>query len=452
LIIKYSGRGKMNAKTAEEHASGPDARDFSVSRLLGVYPQRQDGLFMQRIKVLGGRISWKQWRRVAELANRFSSGTALHMTTRQDIELHNISADDIPVVQRALAEVELTTHGAGGDGVRNVTVCPGCSFDPSSGSVYPVARLVHQYFLDSRLDLPRKFKISFSGCQMACAKPWLNDLGFIARRDGSFAVIGAGSLGAKPALGIELYRDLPTTDVLPLCVAAVKLFEQHGDRENRRRARFRHIRERVGDQVFRKELDVRFTKLKSSQPWPDVSVEPANRNTRRLWRLQLPNGNISPEDAVELADAAEPTGAILRINLEHGLELFGSKAVQLPQRLAVLETYPVIVACPGSSVCGRALVDGWALAERIRETLAGIACPDICIGISSCPNNCAHSAVADMGLVGVQRRRDGERDEAYRLFAGGGNGKTDKPAEQRQTLSAEEVCDVVRSRIESFSI
>ncbi|MDH4239937.1 MAG: hypothetical protein OEW48_10280, partial [Phycisphaerae bacterium] len=214
----------MNIKTKQKPASEQDTGDSITNRILGTYPQKQDGLFMQRIKIFGGRINWAQWRRIARLAATYTPSSELHVTTRQSIELHDIAGRDIPVIQRGLSEVALVLFGAGGDSIRNITVCSGCDFDTDSAGVFTLARFVDQYLssMSNILDLPRKFKISFSGCSTACAKPWLNDLGFIAQRNGTFMVIGAGSLGAKPAPGIELYKNLSAKDVVPLCVAAIE--------------------------------------------------------------------------------------------------------------------------------------------------------------------------------------------------------------------------------------
>lgn len=413
-----------------------DAPYAGIERILGVYPQRQDGLFMQRIRILGGRIGWHQWRRVAGLAEHYSP---LHITTRQDIELHNIPGPDIYAVQKGLKEVGLSTQGAGGDTVRNITVCSGCPFSSDAGGVLAVAEFMHKTLMAKVFDLPRKFKISFSGCLSACAKPWVNDLGFVLQRNGHFTVIGAGSLGPKPGLGTELHRDLATRDVVPLCIAALEFFEQTGDRQNRHRARLRHVRENLGDERFKTALAAVFERVKKSQAWPDVALATPNRNIRLLWRLQLPNGNITADEAVQLADAAESHGAELRINLEHGLELYGAQTFPLPDNLAALENLPVITACPGSSSCARAITDTWSVAKAIRERLAHIHRPDLRICISGCPNSCAHSAVADIGLIGLRRNRDGRSVGCYRVLTGGHNGTDNHQAVADDVFFAEDV-------------
>jgi len=409
-----------------------------AERRLGVYPQRQPGRFLQRIRLLGGRIGWPQWRQVIELGRRHCERATLHVTTRQDIELHDLAGSDVQAIQQGLAEVGLVTRGACGDSVRNITVCPGCPRDAGTDRAFAAAQLAHRHLADYSCDLPRKFKISFSGCPRACAKPWISDLGFIVRASGRWAVVGAGSLGPRPGRGLPLYEDLAPRDILPLCLATLEFFQECGERENRGRARLRHLRERLGDEPFRAQLDARFVRLRAARAWPDI---PAGTRPQGelLRRLQLPNGNLGWDDALQLAAAAEPAGAELRINLEHGLELFGARLFALPEPLAALEGLPVIVACPGRSSCSKGLVDTWAVADAIRQRLAGRPQPALRIGISGCPNSCAHSAVADIGLIGLRRTQDGRTVDCFRLLTGGGDGRDDSPAADGGVFTAEEI-------------
>jgi sulfite reductase beta subunit-like hemoprotein len=414
-------------------------------RILGVYPQKQKGLFMQRIKILGGRIEWPQWRKVIELAARYSGASPLHVTTRQDIELHNVRGDDIDAVQRGLAETGLPVLGACGDTVRNITVCAACDLCDGGYDVLPLAQLVRDYLErhPAILHLPRKFKISLSGCAKACAKPWLNDLGFLAQPDGRFTLIGAGSLGPKPALGIRLGQDLPAEDVLPICVAAVELFEGLGDRENRRRARLRHVRERLGDEAFKAELSRRIEEVKDRGVWPQIDVAPVRPPIRQQCRLQLPNGDLTPDQARRLADAGEAADAVLRLDLEHGAVLYGPRPVPLPDDLAAMTRAPVIVACPGCFTCPHGLADCRATADKIREAFSSRDLSGVRIGISGCPNHCAQSAAAQIGLVGMVRTVDGRPAPHYRLFAGGGNGTNDRLADASRILRADDVLDAI---------
>ena len=219
----------MSEETSNCNGQSHQTPAFGVQRILGVYPQRQDGLFLQRIRVLGGTNQLAAMARVADIVRRYSQRRTFHITTRQDIELHDMAGPVIKDIQEELADVGLITNGAGGDTVRNITVCTNCGSDPNAGGVLPVAEFLYKTLMARAFNLPRKFKISFSGCSQACAKCWLNDLGFILQPNGSFTVVGAGSLGTRPALGIELCKGLAVRDVVPMCIAALGIL-----RANRR--------------------------------------------------------------------------------------------------------------------------------------------------------------------------------------------------------------------------
>lgn len=213
--------------------------------------------------------------------------------------------------------------------------------------------------------------------------------------------------------------------------------------KNRSRARFRHVREKLGDEAFKAELDKRFADQKAKKDWPDVTTGKADPNIRLLWRLRLAGGNIDLADALALADAGEPADAVLRINLEHGLELYGSKTVQLNEKLEAMESNPAIVACPGMTSCPRGLADTQETAEKLRKALAGSSKKDVRIKISGCPNNCVHSVVADIGLVGIRKTIDGESTQCYRVYTGGGNGINDTLAQASDVITADQTVETV---------
>lgn len=423
-----------------------------LSHIMGVYRQKQENLYMQRINIFGGRITWPQWRRVAQLAQRYTPGTDLHITTRQDIEYHNLNAEDVVAVQDGLAEVGISTHRAGGDSLRNITICPGCEFHEGGFDLLALAQDVHRQLEEQKCidQMPRKFKISFSGCRRACARPYVNDLGFVAKPNGSLTVIGAGSLGAKPQLGIELYDNLNAEQAPLLCQAALNFFVDHGDRENRRRARFRHIRERMGDEAFCAELDKRFKKEKehSLGAHPDITPKANTACKRRqVARLQLIAGNISAEDALLLADAGVAADALLRIDITHGLRLYAAAEIQLPHSLKQLQGGPTIVACPGTTTCRNAITNAPAVAREICTAIAGEDVSELCINISGCPNNCVQSTVADIGLIGMMRTVDQQRQECYQIFTGGGNGQTDKAAQKGPVLPANSIARYIAEAV-----
>ena len=253
----------------------------SQARLLGIYPQRPEGLFMQRVKAPAGRMTLEQWRGLAELAARYTPDYPLHVTTRQNLELHGVREEDLPAVQQGIDSLGLTGAAACGDSVRNIAVCPRNGCCPGTWDIGELVRAIRAAVesLPWRENLPRKFKISVSGCREACGRPWINDVGLVANPDGSFRVILAGSLGAKPDLGLLVYDSLPLDDVLPLIVAVLRLFHAEGDRTNRSRARLRHLRQRLGEETFRSRVDELAAKRKTGEPLAHANLAPSGNRS-----------------------------------------------------------------------------------------------------------------------------------------------------------------------------
>ena len=216
---------------------------------------------MQRVRVLGGRLKARQWRVLGELADRFTPAAPLHLTTRQDLEFHDLTASAIPQLQAALAEAGLSGAGACGDTARNITICP-CAGTGDRPELWQLAQAILSAMQahPQMWYLPRKFKVGLS-CSADCGQAWIQDVGLVARpadRSWALQVIAAGSLGIVPSAGIEIIPDLPADQVVTFVLAAMELFAKHGDRQNRRRARLRHVRQRFGDELFARMLREQF--------------------------------------------------------------------------------------------------------------------------------------------------------------------------------------------------
>jgi len=433
--------------------------DASEGRLLGLYPQAQEGLWMQRIKVLGGCLTADQWRALATVSQEFTPGAPLHLTTRQDVELHNMPVELIAAAQQMLARAGLTGLGAGGDTLRNITVCPCSGAARGAPDLLPLARLIRQRLeqLGGILALPRKFKVSLSACEQACGRPWINDLGFVAYRQGAawrFRVMGAGSLGPRPATAIQLFDALAPEDVVPCAVAMVRLFAAHGDREHRGRARLRHVRERFGDERFAAMAHEALDAARNDGPWPQVDLSATEGTFGARLFLTFPNGDVTPGEARAIADLAEREGVAVRIGLDHHLVVFGQDDASLGAAVAghkaidrAAMPQPSVVACPGSRSCTHGLVDTNDLATRIRALGARVLPPETSVHISGCPNGCAHSAVADVGLVGVRVQDGGNPRAGYNLMAGGGMGRNERLATlTARAMSAEAVVAWIAQR------
>jgi sulfite reductase (ferredoxin) len=421
--------------------------ELKPSKLRGTYPQRQSGLFMQRIPMWGGRLTPSVLRGIAELAVKFTGGTGLHLTTRQSLELHNVRDADTPEVLRQLGILGLQTFGAGGDNVRTITVCPCCGTDPEAFDTEPLAEAVHARIAEHRpaLRLPRKFKISFHGCRRPQSQPYANDLAFGAISETAVRVVGAGSLGARPEPGIQLYESLPIRDIPALVQAALALFDRYGDRENRRQARLRHVRQRFGDAEFMRVLEGFFQEAKKSERPFDLHLTKGQAGWIK-HTFQIEAGELPPETAKLIADTVECEDARIRINMRHGIDLCTKKPVRFPDALNRFLDRPVITACPGNATCKNGIVNCRKMAEQLSAAFAGI--PEFqgkTIALSGCPNNCSHSCIADIGLIGRLRTVDGEKQEACQILLHGDNGRTRKMAEAVEIAAAGELADRIHS-------
>lgn len=441
----------MNASAQPEFPCKAVPDEPAAARLLGIYPQRGGELIMQRVKVPEGRLRPSQLRALAAVAQRYTPDYPLHMTTRQDVELHGVFPADIPDVQRGLDQAGLSSVGACGDSVRNITVCPGSGFHVGTWNVLELAASIRAFTrsLPWIGTLPRKFKISLSGCPKSCARPWINDVGLVANADGTFRAVLAGSLGPRPGTGLLLYEALQPAEILPLVTAALKLFHAEGERRRRGQARLRHLRQRLGDEPFGERIDALFRQEQREWSLPGPDVHPVESDAPLRARLSLPLGDLDPEAALELADAVGASGSELRLGLQHDLLAFGGAPLVLSRPLRAMLDRPSVVACPGSTWCRRGIADSRAAARRILDILPPRCELSICV--AGCPNNCPEAAVADVGLIG-RRKRDGDQPvECFRLLTGGGNGQTPELAEElnpavRADDLQQAVAEVIRDR------
>ena len=432
----------------------------------GVYEQRQDGVYMLRVRIAGGTFSLDQGRELADLAREYGNGL-LHPTTRQDIQLHELDIGDTPVVMRRLYRVGLTSKGGGGNTVRNVTACPYAGICPHECfDVTPAAQAVteHLIALDGSYNLPRKYKIAFSGCSSDCALGQVADLGFIAKKkDGQpgFTLYAGGGLGASSRVGDLLEEWTPASDVLRVAETVRRLFDRLGDRGNRNRARLRYVFERIGKREFRKQFRQELQQLSDSAApvWSgelNLSEEqegssglPHIRYSEGGLRyveqrqkgqcavpLELPLGFVSADDFEEicvLASKFSGKGGLRTTRAQNLLIRFVDEKdlFDLQAALSRLELNPVkpgaigqFVSCAGAATCrlGLCLARGAARAAADKLDSAEIgpdALDEFRVYINGCPNACGHQPVGPIGFYGVAQRVEGRLMPAYRVTVGG---------------------------------
>ncbi|HAH19653.1 MAG: hypothetical protein A2Y00_01570 [Omnitrophica WOR_2 bacterium GWF2_43_52] len=239
----------------------------------GMYGQRKEKLFMVRVRIIAGKAYVHQLEKLAHCARKYGTGN-LHVTTRQDIQIHNVKIEDTIKAIRELAEVELSPRGGGGNTVRNIMncplsgICPKEVFDTSSYSA-----ALSGYLLKNprNYNLPRKFKIIFDGCPECCALSKINDLGFVAvKKNGArgFKVFSGGGMGFSSMIGFCIEEFIPVGDCVYVSEAVIRVFDKYGERKNRHKARLRFLVERIGKEEFMQRYKEELTQVRQENIKP----------------------------------------------------------------------------------------------------------------------------------------------------------------------------------------
>ncbi len=314
-------------------------RAYRVVR--GAYSQRQDGVHMLRIRLPQGSVGSSQLRALAEVAERYSRGYG-HVTTRQNFQVHFVRPADLEPALRRLAEAGITTHGAGGNAVRNVVACAfaGVGADEVF-DVTPYADATTRHFLRHPLasSLPRKLKIAFEGCASDHVATPIHDLGFRARvraEDGAalrgFSVTVAGGTSSLCTSGNRLFEFLPATEVLALAEALVRLFHARGDRANKQRNRLKFLVRDLGFDAFRALVEEELGRVRAggapvlpfdpcsppeeSAPGPARPPAPTSEEiAARVSSAALRGPGEPPRVAVELAPGRDALARFVRSNV-----------------------------------------------------------------------------------------------------------------------------------------
>ena len=244
-----------------------DATELKVKRVpFGVYEQREADTYMIRIRCTGGTIEPNELRLVAELAHEVGN-EIVHLTTRQEIQIHRVALGKIVPSLHKLHQAGLVTRGGGGNTVRNVavSVASGVSkdgvFDVTPYALELTSRLIAE---KDSWDLPRKYKISFSDSKKDTAHAAVSDLGFIAKDvngQKGFEVYIAGGMGARSRISLKLADFVPDHEVYRIAKTVKELFKNHGNRKNRHQARLRFLLDKVGEDQFRKLYLEEYQKL-----------------------------------------------------------------------------------------------------------------------------------------------------------------------------------------------
>ncbi len=458
---------------------------------MGIYAQRGTGRYMARVRIGAGLSVPRQLRKIAGLSERYGS-SSVHVTTRQDLQIHELKIEDTADVLEGLLEEGLSPRGGGGNTVRNITACPRAGLCPEEVfDVAPHAIALAEYLLGSRdsYNLPRKYKIVFSGCARDCALASVADLGFFAHiRDGKkgFAVYGAGGLGSNPDTAVKLEDFAPEDEIFVVAQTVKNLFDRHGDRSNKHRARLRYVVRRLGEEEFlrlyrQEREEIEKNGLKGEVPSirrikgadaphgtapaaPDdryLEILPEKKEGLFTIRLHLHLGDIPAGDLRKVADIAEEhSQGYVRTTQLQNLMITSIPADQLKSACEKLKTLSIdvsrkaigdIVACTGAATCKLGLCLSQGLATEVRKRLneKGVL-PDVPIRISGCPNSCANHCIAAVGFQG-RAKRVGERlMPSYDVLIGGKTAEGEaRLAERIGTVPAGAVPDILAETFRS---
>lgn len=447
----------------------PEDKFKSLRLARGVYGQRQLGVQMVRIKLPYGKLLAKQLVRIADVADEYSNGN-LHLTTRQDIQIHFVSLDRTPELWAELEQDSVTLREACGNTVRNITASPFAGIDPDEPfDVSPYTEELFRYLLRNPVnqDMGRKVKISFSSSQKDTAYSFLHDLGFIPiiqNGEKGFKLLIAGGLGVKPFLGQSVTNFINADDIYAYTTAILRVFDRYGERQKRNKARLKYLVEELGLDKFLELVNQEYKVVEKYRPtiidfvepniediniaehliitvpeyltWIKTNVIKQKQKGFFTILLKITNGNIKSDIARKLAELVQKySGGELRVTINQGLIIKYVREESLPHFYHVLsklnlsspgfDSVSDITACPGTDTCNLGITNSTNLAVELENLIAVhhaelVYNKDIKIKISGCFNACGQHSIANIGFHGSTIKDGNQLIPAVQLLMGGG--------------------------------
>ncbi|WP_136466186.1 HEPN domain-containing protein [Flagellimonas onchidii] len=451
-----------------------DEEKFRSLRLArGVYGQRQQGVQMVRIKLPYGKVTSKQLLRICDVSDEYSRGR-LHITTRQDIQIHYVDLDRTPELWAELERDDVTLREACGNTVRNVTASETAGIDVDEPfDVSPYAHAVFQYFLRNPIgqEMGRKFKVSFSSSDADTGLSYMHDLGFIAKvKNGErgFKVMLAGGLGSQPRHADELYSFLPTDKIVPLMEGVIRVFDRYGERKSRAKARMKFLLKDIGLDGFKELLEqeqlaipirsypidfesypkpvvanvevpsLQIEETEEFEKWKSTNLVPQKQKGFVAIGIKVLLGDFYTDKARELAKLVQDYAAgEIRLSLRQNILIPYVKEELVPFFYSELKKLNFveagynkaldITACPGTDTCNLGISSSTGIAEELERVIKAeypqyISNPDVVIKISGCMNACGQHNMANIGFQGMSiRTKDKLVAPALQVLLGGGN-------------------------------
>jgi sulfite reductase (ferredoxin) len=451
-----------------------DEEKFRSLRLArGVYGQRQQGVQMIRIKLPYGKVLSNQLRRISEVSDEYSRGR-LHITTRQDIQIHHVDLNRTPELWAELERDDVTLREACGNVVRNVTASETAGIDINEPfDVSPYADALYKFFLRNPIcqEMGRKFKVSFSATDEDTGLSYLHDLGYIAKIENGvrgFKVLVAGGLGSQPRHAEVLYDFIPSDKIIPVMESVLRIFDRFGERKSRAKARMKFLLKDIGLEAFReliakeqkaiefKSVAIDYQSYVSSKPVsieaPEIEIQ--DKAAFELWKttnlipqkqtgfvaigIKILLGDFYTDKARLLANLVDTYAAgEIRLTLRQNIVIPFVKEELLPLFYTELEKLGFveagynkavdITACPGTDTCNLGIASSTGIAKELERVITTeypqyLKNEDLVIKISGCMNACGQHNMANIGFQGMTVRTPEKMvAPALQVLLGGGN-------------------------------
>lgn len=472
------------------------ADEFKAFRVpMGIYEQRQDEVYMSRVRTTGGVITPKQFLAIIDIALKHKSNL-LHITTRQEVQIQNLNLEQVESVMEDLRKIGLATKGGGGNTVRNILVSEfsGISsseqFDTTPYAMAITTKLIAE--ADSYL-MPRKMKMAFDSDDKHVGQASVNDLGFVAKvKNGEkgFLIYAGGGAGAKPTIGWILFDFVPASKLYAVARAVKQFFSDHGNRKNRNKARLRFVFYTLGEAETIKLIKEYYEKAEKNEPlfnletnenvyisnsyipqdididndafnqWKDQYVKAQSQKGYSTVLLPILLGNIpltEPKDLFRLRSLLSFISQFgddtIRFTTNQSIRLRNIPNKALPELFQLISAFisnyvdPVIAnnitSCTGADTCRLGIGLSKGLAKAIREELLHskldlIRLSEVRINISGCPNSCGMQLWGDIGFSGKVLRNN-KTYPGYQVYLAAHRDASPKFAESIGNLSSKDI-------------
>lgn len=450
-----------------------DERFRSLRLARGIYGQRQEGVQMIRIKLPYGKVTSEQLRRITEVSDKYSIGR-LHITTRQDIQIHYVSLDRTPELWSELAKDDITLREACGNTVRNITASELAGVDADEPfDVTPYAHGLFQYLLRNPIcqEMGRKIKISFSSSDKDTALSYLHDLGFIPKivnGQKGFKILFGGGLGSQPSHAELLSEFVPVNQIIPTAEGIIRVFDRHGERAKRLKARMKFLLKDLGREEFlrlveeeKKALPFHSYEIDTTgfegpitapllavpsvtiddsfafEAWKKANVIPQKQSGYVAIGIKILLGDFYTDKARLLADLIKNYGAnelrftlkqdiVIRNIKEENVAFFYQELAKLDMVHLGYDTLGDITACPGTDTCNLGIASSTGIATELERVITTeypqfLNNKEISIKISGCMNACGQHNMAEIGFQGMSINSGKLVAPALQVLLGGGN-------------------------------